>query len=194
MSVSPYPFPCYLGSLSKKQFGENQTLHFVVFTILTGLFVAFIFLRQNIISFLKSIYGRYYSTKAVVQCISLVMVSVVAFLIKYPRFNIHATLRISCIHEEEIKEILTGKQSHLFSFGAFSLLALLISPPHESIALKVSGWLLGLTIETSMEIPSGDVLNLRYMFGTAAYCIFLIFFEARTIWIHSKIEVEIILR
>ena len=158
-----------LSSFSGEQFGEDHRLQCVLVVILTAFFVAFTFLRKNIISFLKNVYGKL-STKAMVECISFATVSGVAFLIKYPRFNIHSPeLTTSCIHEDqEINQIYHRIRFRLFFYGAFSLLSLLVSfPRQETVALKVSSCLLGFTIETSMEIPGRDGPNLRYMFATA---------------------------
>ena len=168
-----------LSSFSEDQFGENLRLQCVLVVILTGLFVANIFLRKNIISFLENICGRYF-TKAMIECISFAMVSGLAFLIKYPRFNIHSPeLTKSCIlKDKEINQLYYIIQCRLYVFGAFSLLTLLISAQTQETAVrKVSSWLLGLTIEASMEIPGSDGPNLHYMFGTALFCIFLIFLK-----------------
>ena len=166
-----------ISSFSGKQFvGNYQSLHCLVFVVFTGLFVAFIISGRSINSPLETVCQWHFCIEAGIQCISFAIVSVLAFLIKYPRFNIHSALTTSCIHGEEIKEISHGNQFNLFSVGAFSLLAFLISiETQKPTELGFSSLLLGLTIDASMEIPGSDGPNLWYMFGAALYCIFLIF-------------------
>ena len=172
-----------ISSFSEKQFAGNQSLQCIVFIIFTGLFVAFIFVGRSIPSFFEMVcpHNSHFSVKALIHCVFFVIISVLSFLIKYPRFNIHSALTASCIHEAEREEISNRNQFNLFSVGAFSFLALLLSSEREKpTELGFSGLLLGLTIDTSMEIPGRNGPDLWYMFGTALYCILLIFLRHYT--------------
>lgn len=137
------------------------------------MFNGFIFVRWDFHGFLETICYSHFPMKALMKCVCFLVVSMLVFLVKYPRFNIHTALKTSYCN---VEEVLQGVQYKLFSVGAFSLLALLISSEREQpMELGFFNLLLGLIIDSSMEIPGKDGPNLWFMFGVTVLCVLLIF-------------------
>lgn len=162
-------------SFSEKQFKENKSLENMTFIIFTSLFVTLMFVGGSIKKFLQRRLDSKFYAIAGVNSFFLLIICALIFLVKYPRFSTHSALTKSCM-EEETKKTSQGRQYNLFSVGSFCLLALVLSlNRQQSLELGIFTVLLGLTLDTSMEIPGQNGPNLWYMFGAALYCIFLMF-------------------
>ncbi|KAM6563462.1 hypothetical protein CsatB_023460 [Cannabis sativa] len=163
-------------SFFKIQFNNNTSSRLFVFASLSALLIFLVFVAPSWSELLQKVWNLNFSLKCLIDSFFLGVVWLLAFLIKYPRFDVHSKYRKSCV-EEQGKKMLHGSQYTLFSIGGFALLALLLSSDsHKTIELGLFSVLIGLIMDTSMEIPAyDDGPNLRYMFGAVLYCIGLIF-------------------
>ena len=161
------------------QFGDTKRSEIFVFAILSALLVLLVFASPSWNDILQKVRDLKFSVKATVDSLFLGIVWLLAFLIKYPRFDVHSRYIKSCTSDDQGKKVSYGSEYTLYSFGAFALLSLLLSLERQkSMELGFFGILIGLIMDTSMEIPrSDDEPNLWYIFGSILYCIGLIFFK-----------------
>ncbi|PON81552.1 hypothetical protein TorRG33x02_226750 [Trema orientale] len=163
-------------SFFKMEFDNKKSSKILVFAVLSALLVFLVFVAPSWSNLLQKVWNLNFSVKSMIDTLFLGIVWLLAFLIKYPRFDVHSKYRKSCVGDQG-KEISHGSQYCLYSIGAFALLALLLSSDsHKTIELGLFSVLIGLIMDTSMEIPAyDDGPNLWYMLGAVLYCVGLIF-------------------
>ncbi|PON32095.1 hypothetical protein PanWU01x14_364230 [Parasponia andersonii] len=163
-------------SFFKMEFDDKKSSKILVFAILSALLFSLVFVARSWSNLLQKVWNLNFSVKSMIDTLFLGIVWLLAFLIKYPRFDVHSKYRKSCVGDQG-KEISLGSQYCLYSIGAFALLALLLSSDSDkTMELGLFSVLIGLTMDTSMEIPAyDDGPNLWYMLGAVLYCVGLIF-------------------
>ncbi|PON57119.1 histone H3/CENP-A [Trema orientale] len=164
----------FRGSFSENQFGDGATPKIVVFTVLGLILCVFFYNARNWNNALENVCRKHRFVKALIEYGLLVCASTVNFLIKYPRFNVHSAYT-KCCFEEQGNRVSRRTQFNLYTIGSFSFLALVISSKRQkAMELGVFDFLLGLTMDASMEIPGKDGPNLWYMRGAFMYCALLV--------------------
>uniref|UniRef100_A0A803PJ12 Uncharacterized protein n=1 Tax=Cannabis sativa TaxID=3483 RepID=A0A803PJ12_CANSA len=163
-------------SFFNMQFDNTKSSELLVFATISALLVFLVFVAPIWSDFMQKVWKLNFSVISIIEIVFLGVVWILAFLIKYPHFDVHSKYRKSCV-EEQGRKISHGSQYSLYSIGAFALLALLLSSEsHRTIELGLFSVLIGLIMDTSMEIPAyDDGPNLWYMYGAVLYCIVLIF-------------------
>lgn len=159
------------------QLEDTKSSEIFAFAVLSALLIFLVLAARSLNDILRKVWNINVFIKAMVHCLFLGMVWLLAFLIKYPRFNVHSKYRKSCLVEQGNKDISFGSEFNLYAVGAFALLALLLSwKRHKRMELGFFGILIGLIMDASMEIPvDNDTPNLWYLFGAFLFCIGLIF-------------------
>lgn len=161
----------FRGSFSENQFKDAVELKIAVFTILAPLVVVFLFKARKCNDVLEKVCRKHIHMKSLVKLVILGCATTVNLLIKYPRFNVHSKYE-KCSQGKEISQ---GSRFNLYSAGSFSAFALVMSSKRtKDMELGIFDFLLGLTMDASMEIPGNEGPNLLYMLGAYMYCALLV--------------------
>ena len=176
----------FLSPFSEQQFEDSPNLKGVCFITLSLLLGFSLLKARELIEVLAIKCHESYLVKAAVKIFLFMVVSVVIFMTKYPRFKIQSKYRESCREPNGKKVISQRNQFDVYSTGSFSLFALIMSCGKERpVKLGIFSFLLELTMDTSIEILGNHKPNFLYVLFASLYCASLILVKS---YLDSLIE------